>query len=92
MALKTGSDHYHASLDNLAPADVYLGRAKEMQTRREEIKQRTLELRRQQHRPMLLQGASVSRGQAEKVCLNFRLFRENGVAKVTARLCLGRVP
>jgi putative transposase len=51
---------YHESLDNLAPADVYLGRAKEVQTRREEIKKRTLEGRRQQHRPVLLQGAGVS--------------------------------
>jgi len=40
---------YHESLDNVTPADVYLGRAKEVQTRRQEIKRRTLEGRRQQH-------------------------------------------
>jgi transposase InsO family protein len=45
---------YHESLDNLTPADVYFGRAKEVQTRREEIKQRTLDARRQQHRQVLL--------------------------------------
>ena len=51
---------YHESLGNVTPADVYFGRAKEVQTRREEIKQRTLEWRRQQYRPVLLQGAGLS--------------------------------
>ena len=37
-----------------------VGKAKEVQTRREEIKQRTPELRRQQHGPVLLQGVGVS--------------------------------
>lgn len=32
---------YHESLNNLTPADVYLGRAEEILTRREEVKQRT---------------------------------------------------
>jgi transposase InsO family protein len=40
---------YHESLGNVTPADVYFGRAKEVQTRRQEIKRRTLEGRRQQH-------------------------------------------
>jgi putative transposase len=40
---------YHESLDNVTPADVYFGRAKEVLTRREEIKRRTLEARRRQH-------------------------------------------
>jgi transposase InsO family protein len=40
---------YHESLDNLTPADVYFGRAEEVKTRREEIKQRTMVLRRQHH-------------------------------------------
>ena len=44
---------YHESLDNVTPADVYFGRAKEVQSRREEIKRRTLEARRQQHTQML---------------------------------------
>jgi len=33
---------YHESLDNVTPADVYFGRAKEVLTRREEIKRQTL--------------------------------------------------
>ena len=40
---------YHEALDNLVPADVYLGRDEEVKTRREEIKQRTLQNRRRQH-------------------------------------------
>ena len=43
-------ERYHESLENMTPADVYFGRAKEVKTRREEIKQATLEKRRQQHR------------------------------------------
>ena len=37
---------YHESLDNLTPADVYLGRAKDVLSKREEIKKRTLHQRR----------------------------------------------
>jgi transposase InsO family protein len=44
------NERYHESLDNLTPADVYLGRAEEVKTRRELIKQETLEKRRQRHR------------------------------------------
>lgn len=36
-------ERYHESLNNLTPADVYLGRAKEVRTRRERIKRRTLQ-------------------------------------------------
>jgi putative transposase len=43
-------ERYHESLDNVTPADVYFGRAEEVKTRKEEIKQATLEKRRQQHR------------------------------------------
>jgi putative transposase len=43
------NQRYHESLDNLIPADVFFGRAEEVKTRREEIKQRTMALRRQQH-------------------------------------------
>lgn len=32
-------ERYHESLDNLTPADVYFGRAEEVKSRREEIKQ-----------------------------------------------------
>jgi putative transposase len=44
------NERYHESLDNLTPADVYYGRAEEVKTRREQIKQETLEKRRQRHR------------------------------------------
>jgi transposase InsO family protein len=43
------NQRYHESLDNLIPADVFFGRAEEVKTRREEIKLRTMALRRQQH-------------------------------------------
>jgi putative transposase len=39
-------ERYHESLDNMTPADVYGGRATEVHTRRDEIKQRTLRERR----------------------------------------------
>ena len=37
---------YHESLNNLTPADVYFGRAKEILNRREKIKRDTLAARR----------------------------------------------
>ena len=40
---------YHESLDNLTPADVYLGRAKEVLSKRDHIKKRTLQQRRLQN-------------------------------------------
>lgn len=40
---------YHESLDNLTPADVYFGRAQEVLSKRDEIKQRTLRQRRLQN-------------------------------------------
>jgi len=40
---------YHESLDNIAPSDVYFGRAARILRRREEIKRRTIEQRRRQH-------------------------------------------
>lgn len=46
---------YHEALDNLTPADVYFGTAKEVISRREEIKQMTLQLRRREN----LQAADV---------------------------------
>jgi putative transposase len=42
------NQHYHESLNNVTPADVYFGRVKEVLTRREEIKRKTLEARRRQ--------------------------------------------
>ena len=40
---------YHESLQNLTPEDVYLGREKEVLSRREKIKQQTLAQRRAHH-------------------------------------------
>ena len=44
-------DHqrYHESLQNLTPADVYVGRGQTILNQRERIKRRTLEARRLQH-------------------------------------------
>jgi len=49
------NQRYHESLDNLTPADVYFGRTKEVLTKREEIKKRTMQKRRLQN----LQPAAV---------------------------------
>ena len=40
---------YYESLNNLTPADVYFGRGKTVLTRRENIKLKTIELRRRMH-------------------------------------------
>ncbi len=40
---------YHEALGNVTPADVYFGRAAQIQTQREAIKQKTLAQRRAQH-------------------------------------------
>jgi len=40
---------YHDALDNLTPADVYFGREKEVLSRREHIKDKTLSERRTHH-------------------------------------------
>jgi len=42
-------EHYHASLNNLAPADVFYGRDLEILNQREIIKQNTLAIRKQLH-------------------------------------------
>jgi hypothetical protein len=51
------NQRYHESLDNITPADVYFGRVKEVQSRREEIKRRMLEARRPQDRQSLCMAA-----------------------------------
>ena len=43
------SRRYHESLNNLTPADVYFGRGQSILTRRENIKLKTIELRRRLH-------------------------------------------
>lgn len=40
------NERYHESLGNVTPADVYCGRHREIFTRRDEIKRRTLKQRR----------------------------------------------
>jgi transposase InsO family protein len=39
------NQRYHVSLDNLMPKDVYTGRAKEVLTKRAEIRKKTLQAR-----------------------------------------------
>ncbi len=43
------NQRYHESLDNLTPADVYYGRDLDILSKRDEIKKRTLSLRKQQN-------------------------------------------
>jgi putative transposase len=43
------NQRYHESLDNLTPSDVYYGRDKDILTKRDEIKKRTLRQRKQQN-------------------------------------------
>jgi transposase InsO family protein len=43
------NQRYHESLDNMTPADVYYGKEKEVRSRREKIKRKTMALRRQQN-------------------------------------------
>jgi hypothetical protein len=61
-----GYDHqrYHESLGNVTPSDIYFGTAKEVQSRREEIKRRTLEARRRQHTQTLRAAAVIAPGKA----------------------------
>jgi len=46
-------ERYHESLGNVTPADMYHGRAKEIQSRREQIKQKTMRERRRLNRYQL---------------------------------------
>jgi putative transposase len=46
-------ERYHESLGNVTPADVYYGRVKEIQSRREQIKQKTMRERRRLNRQQL---------------------------------------
>lgn len=41
---------YHEALNNLTPADVYFGRVEEVESKREQIKTRTLQQRRRENR------------------------------------------
>lgn len=43
------NQRYHESLNNVTPADVYFGRNKQIETRREQIKRKTLYIRRVQN-------------------------------------------
>jgi len=54
------NQRYHEAIDNLTPADVYFGKSKEVLTRREQIKQATLDRRRKLNlrAPVLLYNSS----------------------------------
>ena len=43
------NQRYHESLDNMTPADVFYGKEKEVRSRREKIKRKTMALRREQN-------------------------------------------
>lgn len=43
------NERYHESLNNVTPADVYFGRNERIETKREQLKKRTLQLRRMQN-------------------------------------------
>jgi putative transposase len=59
------NERYHESLENVTPADVYFGRHKEVITRREETKRKTLKHRKlqnlnsQHHQPQLLHSPEI---------------------------------
>ena len=46
---KSARHRYHESLNNVTPADVYFGRNREILTKRDQIKRKTLALRRKQN-------------------------------------------
>jgi transposase InsO family protein len=50
------TQRYHESLDNVTPADVYFGRQEEVLSKRDLIKQRTLQERRQHHWHLTVQA------------------------------------
>src|ERR1700720_4689382 len=54
---------YHESLNNLTPADVYFGRGQTILTRRENIKLKTIELRRRLHH----QSAATTSTQMDQI-------------------------
>lgn len=43
-------ERYHESLDNVTPADMYHGRSRKIQSRREQIKEKTMRERRRLNR------------------------------------------
>jgi len=45
---------YHEALDNITPADVYHGKRWEILTRRDQIKKKTMRLRRKQNRALMI--------------------------------------
>ena len=49
------NERYHESIGNVTPSDMYFGRAKEVLSKRQKIKRRTLKERRRLHHQQLLQ-------------------------------------
>ena len=49
LFLGHNNHRYHESLNNVTPADVYFGRNREILTKRDQIKRKTLALRRKQN-------------------------------------------
>ena len=47
--LMEGNERYHEALGNVTPADVYYGRDQEIKVRREQIRRKTMQLRRAQN-------------------------------------------
>ena len=47
------NQRYHESLKNVTPADVYFGKDKEIIKKRNQLKEQTLALRRQQYLPFV---------------------------------------
>ena len=51
------NERYHEALDNVTPADVYFGRAREVIARREKIKRQTMNERRRLYKKAIAAGA-----------------------------------
>ena len=47
-------ERYHEALGNVTPADVYFGRDQEIKVRREQIRKKTMRLRRRQNSSLKL--------------------------------------
>ena len=53
-------ERYHESLKNVTPADVYTGRAVKIIQRRDQIKERTLKLRKRNYKKAIARAQSMA--------------------------------